>query len=378
MRVRSMSLLRVLCLLAAAVLQLLPLQASAHLMMPQRGTLNFVDGGAYMVLSLPVTAFPYTDEKGDHLISQQAFGKYQQRMAKDIEAYVQLLDDQGPLQLEGTFLNFTPPDNDPSGSVSQIVVLGRFNLRHPDDAHRAALRLRMKLFGTAADEQSVTATVTRVNPQTQEKERQLLVLSFDRPERVIFASAWSVLVDYVRLGIEHVLTGLDHLLFLLVVLAAATGWRQVLLTLTCFTLGHAITLSMSLLGGWSVPAMVVEPTIALTIVGIALYDMRPSPASKGPGIRLAIVFACALIHGLGLASSLAQMGLDQSHLLASLLGFNAGIELGQLGVTFAVSALVLALGRSNGLQPLLKARALAGFAAMGIGSVWFVQRVLGL
>jgi hypothetical protein len=371
---------RALGLLVAAVLQLLPLQASAHLMMPQRGTLNFVDGGAYLVLSLPVSAFPYTDERGDHLLSQQGFAKYQKRMTEDIEAHVQLRDAQGPLQLEGTFLNFTPPDNDANGSAAQVVVLGRFKLRQPDDVNRAALRLRITLFGSAADEQSVTATVTRVNPQTKQKERQLLVLSATQPERVIFASTWSVLVDYVRLGMEHILTGFDHLVFLLVVLAATVGWRHVLLALTCFTVGHAITLTLSLMGGIKLSSVWVEPAIALTIVGVALWDLwaRKRHSHIPQGWRLAVVFACSLVHGLGLASSLESLGLDREHLLASLVGFNSGIELGQVLVGLCLGLLVIALQRLTGPKSVHQARTLAGFAAVGLGGFWFLQRVLGL
>ena len=219
--------LRALGLLAAVVLQLLPLHASAHLMMPQRGTLNFVDGGAYLVMSLPVSAFPYINDNGNHLLSAQSFTKHQQRMAADVEAQVQLLDAQGPLQLEGAFLNFTLPDNDLNGSASDIVVLGRFNLRNPEDAKSAALRLRVTLFGTAANEKSVTVTVTRLNPQTQLKETEQLVLSADRPEWTIFSSAGGVLADYFRLGIQHLGKGIDQIfLFLLLLAAAAAGWRQ--------------------------------------------------------------------------------------------------------------------------------------------------------
>jgi hypothetical protein len=217
---------RALGLLVAAVLQLLPLHASAHLIMPQSGTLNFVDGSAYLVMSLPVSAFPYINDNENHLLSAQSFTKHQLRMAADVEAQVQLLDAQGPLQLEGTFLNFTPPDNDPSGSASDIVVLGRFKLRYAEDAKSSALRLRVTLFGTAANEKSLTATVTRWNPQTQQKEREQMVLSADRPERAIFSSAWGMLADYCRLSMQHLSKGIDQLFLWLLVLAAVAGCRR--------------------------------------------------------------------------------------------------------------------------------------------------------
>jgi len=212
---------RALLTIVITVVHLLPMPACAHLMLPQRGTLNFVDGSAYLVLSLPVSAFPYANENGKNLIAAESFAKFQLRMAADIEAQVHLLDAKGPLQLEGTFLNFTPPDNDPSGAASDIVVLGRFKLRNQEDATATTLRLRMTVFGKATHEQFVTVTLTRMNPQSQQKEREQLVLSADRPERTIFASVWSLVTDYFRFGLERIRTGISPVSYLVVAHTAA-------------------------------------------------------------------------------------------------------------------------------------------------------------
>lgn len=194
----------------------------------------------------------------------------------------------------------------------------------------------------------------------------------------MFPSARSVFIDHVVLGIEHILTGLDHLLFLLVVLATGWGWRQVLLALTCFTLGHAVTLTAGIWGGFQVSPDLVEPAIAATIVGMAAYDWiaRKRGRVHHPVWRLAAVFACALVHGLGLASSLTDLGLDGSRWLQIVAGFNSGIELGQLVVALAAASLLTAIRALRGNAGLHLALRTISICAMLVGAMWFVQRVV--
>jgi hypothetical protein len=205
-----------------------------------------------------------------------------------------------------------------------------------------------------------------------------MVLAPGREQRDVLPGAWAVFVDHARLGAEHVLGGMDHLLFLLVVLATGWGLRQAVLALTCFTAGHAVTLAACAWGGWVVPSRVVEPAIAATIIGMALFDRwaqgraRPWP----PALRLALVFACALIHGMGLAGALTDLGLDAGHLVLSLAGFNAGIEAGQLAVASLAAGLMSAVSRFKGAPGLAWTTRLASFAAVAAGSFWLVQRVM--
>jgi hypothetical protein len=171
---------------------------------------------------------------------------------------------------------------------------------------------------------------------------------------------------------------MDHLLFLLVVLATGWGLRQIVLALTCFTAGHAITLAASAWGGWVVPSAIVEPAIAATIVGMALFDRwshsRATPWP--PALRLGLVFGCALIHGLGLAGAFTDLGLDPTHRLQSLAGFNVGIEAGQLAVALLAAALMAGIRQVKGPAGLALTTRFASFAAMAAGSVWLVQRVV--
>lgn len=341
--------------------------AQAHLMVAQRGTLNIVGNGAYMVMSLPVSAFAGIDDDGDGRLSLAEGNAHLRDIEAQVRSGVQLIGAAGPLPLEGLLVNLSPADDAPGAPASQIVVVGRFAL----GGDPGSLVMKQTLFGRGAAEQSQEVTVTRG------QQRQRMVLAPGREQRDILPSAWSVFVDHAQQGAEHVLGGMDHLLFLLVVLA--TGWslRQTLLALTCFTVGHATTLSICLWGGWVAPSNWVEPAIAATIVGMVLFDQgskrraRPWPER----VRLGLVFGCALIHGLGLAQALTSLGLDREDLLLSLAGFNIGIEAGQVGVAMAAAGLLVGLQRLWGPRgPALAAR-LASFSALIAGSAWLVQRL---
>ena len=337
---------RVLGMLMLA-LMLLP-AAQAHLMVAQRGTLNLVGDGAFLVLSLPVSSLAGVDDDGDEMLSPAEL----QRHAGDIQAQVrrgvQLLaggEGTQALPLQGMLLQLSSPDHAAAGAARQLLVMGRFAL----GAQRSALRLRLRLtlFGAAGDERSQQIVVSRGDLV------QRLLLAPGREEGAVLPDAWSVFADHLAQGMAHVLGGADHLLFLLVVLASGGGLRRALQALSCFTVGHGLSLAAVVFGGLAVPSGVVEPAIAATIVGMALYDRqirmreRSGVAVAQPGVRLALVFGCALIHGLGLAGALGDLGLDPRHRLWSLAGFNAGIEAGQLMVALVAAALLAGIRRSR-------------------------------
>jgi hypothetical protein len=353
--------------LATVAALLFGTSVQAHLMVAQRGTLNIVGDGAYMVMSLPVSAFKGVDDDGDGRLSLAEGNAHIRELEAQVRDGVKLLGPRGALPLEGLMITLSPPDNAPSAPAAHLVVVGRYALGPAADG----LSMRLSLFGTSSAEQTQEITVTRG------VERQRLVLAPGREQRELLPPAWDVFVDHARLGAAHVLGGMDHLLFLLVVLA--TGWRlrQTLLALTCFTAGHAITLAASAWGGWGAPSSVVEPAIAATIVGMVLFDRwsqrrpRPLPAS----VRLALVFACSLVHGLGLAGALTDLGLDREHLLLSLAGFNAGIEAAQLAVAVLAAGLMSGVLRLKGPAGLALTTRLASLSAFAAGSVWLVQRV---
>jgi hypothetical protein len=179
-------------------------------------------------------------------------------------------------------------------------------------------------------------------------------------------------VRYVTLGFTHILPkGLDHVLFVLGVFLLSRRIRSILMQVSAFTIAHSITLGLSMYGIVSVSPSIVEPLIALSIAYIAIENLllpifRPW--------RVALVFAFGLLHGLGFAGALKEVGLPRSEFLTALLGFNAGVELGQLAV---IGGAFLAVGYWYGDRVWYRRRivlpASACIACLGV--FWTVQRL---
>ena len=147
---------------------------------------------------------------------------------------------------------------------------------------------------------------------------------FARPSR------WTRFSQYLTLGYTHILPkGLDHILFVLGLFLLRAALRPVLVQVTTFTLAHSLTLALSLYGVVSLPARVVEPLIALSIVYVAVENLRTQALTPW---RVALVFMFGLLHGLGFAGVLTDLQLPRGDFLVALLGFNLGVEAGQLSV----------------------------------------------
>jgi len=179
---------------------------------------------------------------------------------------------------------------------------------------------------------------------------------------------------FLGLGVTHILPyGLDHVLFVAGLALLSPRLGPLLAQVTAFTLAHTLTLALASYGAFSLPARVVEPLIALSIVYVGVENVV-SPRLRAS--RLALVFGFGLLHGLGFAGVLLELGLpDQGRLLA-LLAFNVGVELGQLAVV-ALVALVLAAWTRLGLERRGLVRP-ASLLVAALGLFWTVERALGL
>ncbi|HYE85484.1 MAG TPA: HupE/UreJ family protein [Vicinamibacterales bacterium] len=198
---------------------------------------------------------------------------------------------------------------------------------------------------------------------------------------------WAVVNTFVLSGIEHILIGPDHILFLIGLLLLGGTMRRLALIVTAFTVGHSITLSLAALDILSPPARLIEPLIALTIVVVGadnLLVLRNRKNIAGPAavagaqseadIRAWLAVAFGLIHGFGFAFVLKEFGLPQAALGWSLFAFNVGVEIGQLViVAVAAGALMLIRSRSAGTARRI---AMGGSVAVVIaGTYWFIKRV---
>jgi hypothetical protein len=181
------------------------------------------------------------------------------------------------------------------------------------------------------------------------------------------ATDWA---SFVAMGVEHILTGPDHLLFLLALLALAKGFWPVVKIVTGFTIAHSITLSLAALGLVDIPSRIVEPLIAATIIWVAVENLLvPRRARR----RWPIAAVFGLVHGLGFASALTELGLSRAAMVRALVGFNVGVELGQLTFVALVMPPVMWLATPGRISQLPQILSLVVATA---GAFWLVQRLL--
>jgi hydrogenase/urease accessory protein HupE len=179
---------------------------------------------------------------------------------------------------------------------------------------------------------------------------------------------------YAVLGIEHILIGFDHLLFVFGLLFLVGFNRRLVWTITAFTAAHSITLALGTLGWLTLRSPPVEATIALSILLVAGEALRKEQtlSRRWPAV---VAFLFGLIHGLGFAGALEQIGLPENHLAVALLTFNLGVEAGQLLVVLVAWALMRPLAR---WAPLGRARTPTLYAMGGVAAYWTIGRVVAL
>ena len=185
--------------------------------------------------------------------------------------------------------------------------------------------------------------------------------------------AFDTFVRYIVIGFEHIIPkGLDHILFVLGLFFLSLQLRPLLWQVTAFTLAHTVTLALGILGYVSIPGSVVEPLIAASIVYVGVENVL----SKGlTPWRPVVVFCFGLLHGLGFASVLGDIGLDPAQFVTGLIAFNIGVEFGQLAVIL-VAFLLVGLWFRN--KPWYKARIAnpASLLIAAIGAYWVIERTL--
>jgi hydrogenase/urease accessory protein HupE len=194
---------------------------------------------------------------------------------------------------------------------------------------------------------SATSTDVLVHIETLAGAIQTEQLSPTRTAFVVQAApgAGEVATTYLRLGVEHILFGFDHLLFVLALVILVRGWRRVAVTVTAFTIAHSITLAAATLGFVNVPRPPVEATIALSIMLVSVEILNARNGKPGLTARLPwlVAFSFGLLHGFGFAGALAEVGLPQHAIPLALLFFNVGVEIGQLVFVAAILSLIWSL-----------------------------------
>jgi hypothetical protein len=237
----------------------------------------------------------------------------------------------------------------PDGTVAVEPRAGQFLA----DTHTERWRIErpgglvgasVEIIGRAAGVTDVLARVERLDGTSQVESLP--------PGRAAFVVEPSLglaqtALTYLALGVEHILGGFDHLLFVLSLLLIVRGFKRVAVTITAFTLAHSITLAAATLGFVHVPGPPVEAAIALSIVFVAAEVVRglrgaPGLTARAPWL---VAFTFGLLHGFGFASALAEVGLPQKAIPVALFTFNVGVELGQLLFVAVVAAVVALCAR---------------------------------
>lgn len=250
---------------------------------------------------------------------------------------------------------------DPELECGEQGLFGRLSFERLGSSYSAVVVRLSRL-----EQQTQSFTLTGAEPSvTLTQDGQL-------PLSQVFAS-------YVPLGIEHILLGVDHLLFVLGLMLLVDSLKALIKTITAFTVAHSLSLAAATLGWVGVPEAPVNAAIALSIVIVAVEVLKerkgePSWTSRFPW---AVAFGFGLLHGLGFASALTDIGLPRENLPAALLFFNVGVEIGQIAFVLLVLALIRAHRRLQAMPPQWSET--FGVYTMGaIASFWFISRMIGM
>jgi hydrogenase/urease accessory protein HupE len=187
--------------------------------------------------------------------------------------------------------------------------------------------------------------------------------------QLVGAHPWALLPRFVGEGVRHIFTGYDHVLFIVTLILTVGSWRRLGVIVTSFTAAHSITLLVATLGWVSMPERVVEPLIA----GSVLFVAVDTAVRAQPRVRALIAFGFGLVHGFGLSTVLRDLGLSGKELAPALLGFNVGVEIGQLLIVTPLFALILFLRKNERRYSRVRSVLAAGVAVVAV--FWVVVRV---
>jgi hydrogenase/urease accessory protein HupE len=314
--------------------------ADAHLMPPKQGTVNIVGDAAFAVLSVPLSALHGADDHGDRVLDLGELRRHLPELRAEVDRRFVISDGTTSGETVTVDLVLSPEHESPTDRAQHLVALKHVRFPAPPEH----LRVSCDLFGRGPQETELTITATR-HPASG-LETEVAGLTPRLTEHRFFRSRCEMFREAVRFGVEHVLRGPDQLLLLLMILVAGSGWRYWLSVTTGFTVAQSLTLALAMLGVVRLPARVVEPAIALSLVLFALHNLLRRRSA--PRETLALVFVCGLLHGLGFAGALSSLELDSAHRMLSLVGFNLGVEIGQ--ALFLVVALAVLRSLSQRLE----------------------------
>lgn len=239
------------------------------------------------------------------------------------------------------------------------------HLNYELDQKPQTLILNYHMFLDDSDPSHANYATVKLDGKQQEG-----ILSYESRELEIGeASFIQNAKQFLLLGLEHIFTGYDHILFIISLLFGAKTFRNILSLVTAFTIAHSMTLVLATLEIVQLPGRFVESAIALSIIYVALINIFNPDSKHQPWLA----FAFGLIHGFGFAGILSEMRLDGTHLATSLISFNIGIEIGQIIIVSVVFPIILWLSKLS-YRPAKWVIPGASAAILILGLVWFFDR----
>lgn len=276
-------------------------------------------------------------------------------------------------QVQGRFLNLQVKTNCEAGEIT--TALSRSALQ--ESFELSCVNRELNFVEIDGLDRTMIDTMVTVDTGTGRPEHHLI--SATQPTLFLGGAVPAVPV-YLLLGVEHLVLGIDHVLFVLLLLYIVRGWKNLLKVITSFTLAHSITLGLSAFDIVKISQAPVEALIALSVVLLALESLTSDKGviSRSPWL---VAFIFGLLHGLGFASALADIGLPQASALGALFLFNVGIELGQLAIVTVALGFIFLIKKSRsrllGRTPLRISEAAVSlpiYLAGSIASYWFMER----
>lgn len=333
--------------------------AHAHLVSAGNGLVNLLPERAVLLIAVPVSIFQNVDTNRDGLLQPEEIQSNRDRIIDQLnqsikfeigETQGEVLDDQIMVSVHTDSTQGTP----------QIEWLRQ--IKFPQEVLDMPVHVSLK--GGLLNEEYLFQ-VKRADGQEVAK------ISRAHPSHVFFNQSWGTFLSFFQEGWQHIVKGYDHLVFLITLLAASIVWRRWFWLLTAFTVAHGITYGLASFGVVQVKAELIEPVIALTILitaALSLFKLQLSLRTEALA-----VFGLGLFHGLGFASAMATQLQGQRFPISSIVGFNLGVEAGQILVCLILASVFEILRRkSQQLENVRNGMIWLGFLA---GGFWLFERI---
>jgi hydrogenase/urease accessory protein HupE len=373
-------------------LWLAPLALSAHVVETGRATVSLSGKQVFVAISLPVAALTGADDNADGVLDRAEILAHQADLIAQVQSGVGLEGDGRKAVWSQMVLTPAQPPETPaagapaSSTAAQLLAVGAAAW----DAAPAVVTLDYGLWsrtplvalGALGASGPVVETLKVNVSRTQDGKtlaEEVGLLSPDQSRLEFFAPVQRHVANFARHGFDHILGGADHVVFLVALLASGISARRWAALLTAFTVAHGATFGLAAMGWVNVSAELVEPAIAASIVLVsALHLLRMHVVLRW---ELLLVFVLGLVHGLGFASAMREEGAGQLIALSpypvwSIVGFNLGIEAGQIAVALALYAMVWVLRRLFARQGDAVWQRAAGALSLAVGTFWLVERVV--